>query len=292
MSGMPLARQPSLAFLPSPSRAAWQFGPFSVRAQALAIVAGILVAIVIAEVRYRKAGGPRGVIADVAAWAVPAALILAAIGALTAQTRAQPWLAVHTAMAILGFPGGVALGTFAAWLAVRKMRGPGGRRVRFGPVLAAAAPAIAFGLAIAQVGAWAAQQGFGRPSAVPWAVVIDPVHRPTGYENFATFAPIFLYQALWDVAAGVAIIIAARRLSLSGDRVFALGAIGYSLGGFGLFWLGIGHLPIILGLRAGELGDVLVFFGALLYLVRSRRTRSRTSQASHKAALERDSPVM
>jgi len=286
MSGMPLA------FLPSPARAAWQLGPFSVRAQALAIVAGIVVAIVIAELRYRKAGGTGGVIMDIAAWAVPAGLIPAAVGAVTAQTRVQPWAAVHTAEAIGGFPAAVAFGMLAAWLAARKMRGPRGRRVKFGQLLAAAAPAIAFGLAVAQAGAWAAQQGFGRPSAVPWAVVIDPEHRPTGYENFATFAPIFLYQALWDITAGIALIIAARRLSLAGDRVFALGAIGYSVGGFGLFWLGIGHLPIILGLRAGELGDVLVFLGAVVYLVRTHRTRTRPLQAAHKSALERDSPVM
>ena len=286
MSGMPLA------FLPSPSRAAWQLGPFSVRAQALAIVAGILVAILVTDLRYRRAGGPRGVIPDIAAWAVPAGLIPAAVAALTDQARTQPWVAVHTAEAIGGFPAAVALGVLAAWLAARKMRNPHHRKVKFGPVLAAAAPAIGFGLAIAQVGAWAAEQGFGRPSAVPWAVVIDPEHRPTGYENFATFAPIFLYQALWDVTAGIAIIVVVGRLALTGDRVFAIGAIAYAVGGFGLFWLGIGHLPIILGLRAGELGDVLVFVGALLYLVRTRRTRTRPLQAAHKPALERDSPVM
>lgn len=286
MSGMPLA------FLPSPSRAAWQLGPFSVRAQALAIVAGILVAIVIAEFRYTKAGGSRGTITDIAAWAIPAGLIPAVIGALTSQTKVQPWTTVHTIEAIGGFPAAVGFGLLAAWLAARKMREPRGRRVKFGRVLAAAAPAIAFGFAVAQAGAWAAQQGFGRPSAVPWAVVIDPEHRPTGYENFATFAPVFLYQAMWDVAAGIAIIIAARRLSLTGDRVFAIGAIAYAVGGFGLYWLGIGHLPIILGLHAGELGDVLVFVGAFVYLVRTRRTRTRTLQAAHKAALERDSPVM
>jgi prolipoprotein diacylglyceryltransferase len=286
MSGMPLA------FLPSPSRAAWQFGPVSVRAQALAIVAGILVAILITDRRYRKAGGPRGVIPDIAAWAVPAGLIPAAVAVLTDQARTQPWVAVHTAEAIGGFPAAVALGVLAAWLAARKMRNPHRRRVKFGPVLAAAAPAIAFGLAIAQVGAWAAEQGFGRPSAAPWAVVIDPEHRPTGYENFATFAPVFLYQGLWDVAAGIAIIVAVKRLALTGDRVFALGVIAYAVGGFGLFWLGIGHLPVILGLRAGELGDVLVFAGALVYLMRARRTRTRPLQAAHKPALERDSPVM
>jgi len=288
MSGMP----PALAFLPSPSRAAWQVGPFSLRAQALAIVAGILVAIVIADYRYRKAGGPRGVVADIAAWAVPAGLIPAAIGALTAQTKTQPWEAVHAADAILGFPGAVALGTLAAWLATKKIRAPRHRRIRLGPVLAAVAPAIGFGLAIAQIGAWAAEQGFGRPSGVPWAVVIDPANRPTGYENYATFSPVFLYQAIWDVTAGIAIIVIAARASLPGDRVFALGAIAYAVAGFGLFWLGIGHLPIILGLRAGELGDAMVLVGGFAYLVRTRRSRTRPLQAAHKTALERDSPVV
>ncbi|HVT67772.1 MAG TPA: prolipoprotein diacylglyceryl transferase, partial [Trebonia sp.] len=65
----------SLALLPSPARDVWHLGPVPVRAQALAVVAGILVAIVVAELRYRRAGGAPGLIADVAAWAVPAALV-------------------------------------------------------------------------------------------------------------------------------------------------------------------------------------------------------------------------
>jgi prolipoprotein diacylglyceryltransferase len=127
---------------------------------------------------------------------------------------------------------------------------------------------------------------------VPWAVAISAAHRPQGYENFATFTPIFLYQAIWDVTAGIAVILVARRLGLRGDRVFALGAIAYAAGGFALFWLGIGHLPIILGLRAGELGDAVVLVGAVAYLVRTHRTRTRSIQSPHKPTLERDSPVM
>jgi prolipoprotein diacylglyceryltransferase len=289
---MPLDHSGYLAYLPSPARDAWQLGPVPLRAQQLAIVAGIVVALVIADYRYRRAGGPQGVLADIAAWAVPAGLIPAAIAELTAQARTQPWQAVHTAEAIVGFPGAVALGLLAAWFAGQRVRGPQRRRVKFGPVLAAVAPAIAFGYAVAQVGAWAAQQGFGRPSSLPWAVAIAPVHRPPGFENFPTFTPIFLYQAIWDVMAGIAIVLIAKRWSMSGDRVFALGAIGYAIGGFGLFWLGIGHLPIILGLRAGELGDALVLVGAVVYLVRTRRTRTKPLQTAHKPALERDSTVM
>jgi prolipoprotein diacylglyceryltransferase len=281
-----------LAFLPSPARAAWHLGPLAFRAQTLAIVAGIIVAVVVADRLYRQAGGPQGVIADVAAWAVPAGLIPAAVGVLTAGAHRQPWEAVHQAEAIAGLPGAVALGLLAVWAACRRPASPPWRPVRLGPVLAAAAPAVAFGNAVAQAGDWFAQQGFGHPSSLPWAVAISPVHRPPGYENFATFAPVFLYQALWDVLAGIAVAVAARRLALTGDRVFAIGAAAYSAGGFALFWLGIGHLPIIWGLRAGELGDAAVLVGSVAYLARTRRTRTKSVQAAHKAALERDAPVM
>jgi len=71
-----------LAYLPSPPRSVWHLGPLSLRAQALCVLAGILLALWIADRRYRAAGGQPGVIADVAAWAIPAGLIPAAAGAL------------------------------------------------------------------------------------------------------------------------------------------------------------------------------------------------------------------
>ena len=326
-----------LASIPSPPHAGVHLGPVTLRWQALAIVAGILLAIWLADRRYRAAGGPRGAMIDVAAWAVPAGLIPAAIGALTAQAHGG-WQPVRTWDAVLGFPGALALGILGAWLACRRLRPgqpqktpgtppaaqatasvgagateaarpvvtiapvitaapiatlvKGGRRLRFGPVAGAAAPAIAFGLAVAALGNWFSQQDFGHPSSLPWAVAIAPAHRPAGYENFATFQPLFLYQALWAAAAGVGVALATGRLSLRGDRALALYAAAYAAGGFALFWLGIGHLPVVFGLRAGELGDAAVLVGAAVYLVRTRPTRNKAYQPAHKSALESDSPVM
>ena len=94
-----------LASIPSPARAIWHWGPVPLRAQELTIVAGVIVAIVVADRRYRNAGGPRGVITDVAAWAVPAGLILAAVGELASRAHGVPWPATRTADSILGFPG-------------------------------------------------------------------------------------------------------------------------------------------------------------------------------------------
>ena len=321
-----------LASIPSPPHAGVHLGAVTLRWQALVIAAGILLAIWLAGRRYRKSGGPRGAIIDVAAWAVPAGLIPAAIGALTAQAHGG-WQTVRTWDAVLGFPGVLALGILGAWLACRHKRtgqpekppaapaapqadtkeparpvvtiapvitaAPiatlvkgGGRRLRFGPVAAAVAPAIALGQAVVLLGNWFSQQGFGHPSSLPWAVAIAPAHRPAGYENFATFQPVFLYEALWAAAAGVAVAVATRRLSLRGDRALALYAAAYAAGGFALFWLGIGHLPVVFGLRAGELGDAAVLVGAAIYLVRTRPTRTKAYQPAHRSTLESDSPVM
>src|ERR1700727_3443752 len=128
------------ADIPSPARSSWHWGPVPLRSQELAIVAGIVVAIVVADRRYRNAGGPRGVITDVAAWAVPAGLILAAVGEIAVRAHGVPWPATRTADSILGFPGAVPLGTLPAWCACQRVRSPD--RVKFAPVLAAAAPAI------------------------------------------------------------------------------------------------------------------------------------------------------
>jgi prolipoprotein diacylglyceryltransferase len=311
----------SLAYIPSPPRSVWHLGPLSLRAQALCVLAGILLALWIADRRYRAAGGQPGVIADVAAWAIPAGLIPAAVGALLTQAHGGGWQAVRTWDAILGFPGAVAFGTLAAWFACRRLSAGGGPRrppgvprgaglrhppraprfppparhprIRLGPVAGAAAPAIAFGQAVAAAGDWFAQQGYGHPSSLWWAVAISPAHRPSGYENFATFQPIFLYQALWSVVTGVTVAWAAHRFALPGERVFALWAAAYAVGGFTLFWLGIGHLPVVLGLRAGELGDAAVLIGATVYLARTRRMpTTKPFQSAQKPALESDSPVM
>jgi prolipoprotein diacylglyceryltransferase len=282
----------ALAYIPSPAHAVWHLGPVPVRSQALFAVAGIILAIVVAERRYRAAGGTPGVITDVAAWAVPAGLIPAALGALLAPLHGETWQAVRSWDEALGYPGAAALGTLAAWIGCRRMGRPGRKPLRFAPVAGAIAPALAFGHAVSDIGSWMAQEGYGQPSTLWWAVEISPAHRPSGDENFATFQPLFLYGALWDVIAGFTVIYLSRRLALAGDRVFALQAAAYSAGGFALFWLGIGHLPLVLGFRAGELGDVVVLAGAVTYLARTRRRRTEPIQNAQKSPLERDAPLM
>ena len=282
-----------LASIPSPGHAAWHLGPLPVRAYALCVIAGIVVAVAVASRRYRRSGGQEraqpGIVLDVAAWAVPFGLAGAAAHAILLDNRHafgdeyQLWHAVTAGIAALGVPGAVALGALGAWVACRRARVP------LGPVAGAVAPALAFGLAVGSLGNWWTQQFYGPPSTWWWAVRISPTHRVSGYENYATFQPVFLYQSLWDAALGFAVIWAARRFALSGERTFALCAAGYAAGGIGVETLRAGPLPHALGMRYGALGDIAVFALAVLGMYLTRPGRRTPARAQAKRAVVEDS---
>ena len=68
----------------------------------------------------------------------------------------------------------------------------------------AAAPALLVAQSIGRIGNYFNQELFGKPSTLPWALKISPAHRPTGYTQFATFQPSFLYEIIWNLLlAGV-----------------------------------------------------------------------------------------
>ena len=62
-----------LAYIPSPSQGVWHLGPVPLRAYALCIIVGIVAALIIGDRRWAERGGERGVIYDIALWAVPLA---------------------------------------------------------------------------------------------------------------------------------------------------------------------------------------------------------------------------
>ena len=59
----------TLAYIPSPPQGVWELGPFPLRAYAVCIIAGIIVALVLGDRRWEARGGERGVIYDIALWA-------------------------------------------------------------------------------------------------------------------------------------------------------------------------------------------------------------------------------
>ena len=259
----------SVAYIPSPARGVWHLGPIPIRAYALCLVLGVIVAIWIADRRYLAAGGRPGLILDVAAWAVPLGLIGARLDSVATDYRL--YFGRHTDWVTLlkvwdgglGMPGGLLLGFAGAWIACRRAQVP------LAPVAGAAAPGIAVGQAIGSWGNWFSQQIYGRPSGMPWAVQIDPAHRVPGYEAFGSFQPVFLYQCIWDLLIAAGVIWATRRFRLPGGRAFAVYGAAYAVGMFAIETIRIDYAPHIAGLRVNEWLAILAFAGAAWYLYRT-----------------------
>ena len=263
-----------LAFIPSPAQGVWNLGPIPVRAYALLIVVGIIIAVWFGGKRYVARGGRPGTITDIAIWAVPFGIVGGRLYHVVSDNQlyfGPDGKGLAAAFRIwdggLGIWGAVALGALGAWIGARRAG------VALPPVADAIAPAIALAQAIGRLGNYFNQELFGKPTTVPWALEIDPVHRPAGYEQFATFQPTFLYESLWLLGMVVVLLWADKRFRMGHGRVFALYVLLYCIGRFWIEGLRIDDANVLFGLRLNEWTSILVGLGALIYLIVSARLR-------------------
>jgi prolipoprotein diacylglyceryl transferase len=115
--------------------------------------------------------------------------------------------------------------------------------------LDAGAPALLVAHAIGRIGNYVNQELFGGPTNLPWAVEIDPSHRPAGYKQYSTFQPTFFYEAIWDLSLAAFLVWLGRNRDIRPPGLFALYVTGYS--GFRIFeeLLRVDPSHHILGLR-------------------------------------------
>ena len=278
------------ASLPSPSQGVWLLGPIPLRAYALIIIAGIIVAVWLGSRRYVERGGAPGTITDIAIWAVPFGIIGGRLYHVLSDSQlyfGENGAGFVAALRIwdggLGIWGAVSLGAVGAWIGARRAH------VALPPVGDAIAPAIALAQAIGRWGNWFNQELFGAPTTLPWGLEIDIVHRPGGYEAFETFHPTFLYESLWMVGVAVVLIWADRRFTMGHGRVFALYVLLYCAGRLWIESLRIDSANTILGLRLNIWTSILVGLGALAYLVISSRLRPGRENLE-RPAVEPDEP--
>jgi len=237
------------------------------------VVAGVAVGLWIADRRYRRIGGRDGTVLEIATLAVPAGLVGARLySVLTNYSlylgHGRSWVGILRIWdGGLGLPGAMAGAALAAWIYSRRAG------IALGPVAGAAAPALAFAQAIGCWGGWFSQNLYGWPAALPWAVEISPARRASGYESYATFQPVFLYESLWAIGLGVLLIYASRRLLLTGGRIFAVYAALYAIGRLGAEALRIVGPAYLFGFRVNQVMMIGVLVAALAYLQVSRARR-------------------
>lgn len=263
-----------VASIPSPPAAVWNVGPIPLRAYALLIILGIVVAVWLGNRRYVARGGAPGTITDIAIWAVPFGIVGGRLYHVITDNQiyfGPGGSGIVGALRIwdggLGIWGAVTLGAVGAWIAARR------KGLLLPPIGDAIAPGIALAQAIGRFGNWFNQELFGAPTNLPWALEIAPEHRPAGYEAFATFHPTFLYEALWLVGVALVVIWADRRFELGHGRAFALYVLLYCVGRLWIELLRVDSANTIAGLRINVWTSLLVALGAAVYLFVSARLR-------------------
>ncbi|MGZ4444812.1 MAG: prolipoprotein diacylglyceryl transferase [Nocardioidaceae bacterium] len=266
----------TLAFIPSPGQGVWHLGPLPIRAYALCIILGVVVAILVGERRWVARGGIRGQVSDIAIWAVPFGLVGGRLyhvitdNDLYGGPGRNPVAALYVWQGGLGIWGAIALGAVGAYIGCRRMG------IRFRPLLDALAPGVVLAQAIGRFGNYFNQELFGRPTTLPWGLKIDAAHRadlPLKYQHFTTFHPTFLYESIWDVGVAVLVIWADRRFRLGYGRAFALYVMAYTVGRAWIEYLRIDPVEAndVFGLRLNDWTSLVVFLGALAYFLWSRR---------------------
>jgi prolipoprotein diacylglyceryl transferase len=261
------------ASIPSPSQGVWHLGPVPIRAYAICIIVGVIVAVWMGNRRWIARGGRPGTVADIAVWAVPFGLVGARLYHVVTdyQLYFGPGRDPLRAFAVweggLGIWGGIALGALGAWIGCRR------RGIPLPAMADALAPGIVLAQAIGRLGNWFNQELFGAPTTLPWGLRIDPEHRPAGYEQDATFHPTFLYEGVWNVGVAALVIWADRRFKLGHGRAFALYVAGYTLGRGWVEYLRIDPVNHVAGLRLNVWTSIALFVAAVLYIAISAKLR-------------------
>jgi len=258
-------------------------GPLPIRAYALCILLGAVTAVILAERRWVAKGGDKGVIADMAAIAVPAGLIGARIYHVITSPDVyldDPLEALYIWHGGLGIWGGIAGGALGAWLTLRR------KGISFLAVADVCAPFLPVAQAIGRLGNYFNQELYGKPTDLPWALEIDGAHSPDGLPG--TFHPTFLYELLWNLGVAGLVLWADNRWKLGKGRALALYVAAYCVGRGWIEALRIDEANQFFGIRLNVYVSVVLFVAAVTYLVVRRKAGPDRIGSAHDGGAEVD----
>lgn len=280
-----------LATIPSPDRGVWYLGPLPIRAYALCIIAGIIVAIWWGERRWVERGGIKGEVTDIAVWAVPFGLVGGRLYHVITDNQKyfgpgkNPLAALEIWNGGLGIWGAIALGAVGAWIGCRR------KGIPLPAMADALAPGIVVAQAIGRLGNYFNQELYGGDTTLPWGLEIYRRVTPEGREDalagvavdhtpIQVVHPTFLYELLWNLGVALLIVWADRRFRLGHGRVFALYVAGYTAGRFWIELMRTDEATLIFGTRVNVFVSALVFLGAVAYFIIARSRGEREDVAA------------
>ena len=254
----------------SPASNGFSIGPFFFHAYGIAYVFAVAAAIYISRRRWGRVGGDPELCYEIAMWAFPAGLIGGRIyfDITTPSQIPDHWWGIFAIwQGGLGIWGGIAGGVgVGLWVAHRRLG-----RDDLLRLMDAVAPGLLVAQAIGRIGNYFNQELFGAPSSLPWAIKIDPSHRPPGYAHVPTFEPTFLYELIWNLVLASFLVWLGSRRRIRAPGLFALYVAGYS--GFRIFeeTQRIDYSNHVLGLRLNFFVALILCLIGLLWFVALQR---------------------
>jgi prolipoprotein diacylglyceryl transferase len=265
---------------PTPTVSALEIGPLTIHFYALCIITGIAVAIRLGDKRFKaRATQGESVVAEVAITAVPVGIIGGRIYHVLSSPAAyfgqngQPIDAFKIWEGGLGIWGALSIGLFGAFLRYRTLQ----KKLdlpSFSVFVDALAPGILFAQAIGRFGNWFNGELFGRPLDAWWSLQVPVAYRPSGYAQFESFHPTFLYETIWCSLVAVALIYFGK--ALKPGQVFAAYVFAYCFGRLFIELIRIDAANTIAGLRINVWVSLVVGLLSLAYFVRASKERPKS----------------
>lgn len=253
-----------------------QIGPLFVHFYGIILMLGALAATWLATREAKRRGINPDMPWDMLPWLLIAGILGARIwhiltppASMVVQGYTTLYYLTHPldALAIwrggLGIPGAVMGGALAMWIYCRV------KKVSFGMLVDIAAPGLALAQAIGRWGNFVNQELYGRPSTLPWALYVDPNRRLPGYENIATYHPLFFYEFIWNLLNMALLLWLGRRFkdTLKTGDLFLVYLIFYPVGRFFLEFLRLDPSPVgLLNINQALMAGIALSASVWLFL--------------------------
>lgn len=268
--------------------------PLEIRFYALAILAGIIAAVIVTGRRLTARGVEPGLVLDITLFAVPLGIVGARVFHVLTHPSDYFGPDKDLIKTLYIWEGGIAIfggligGAIGVYIACR-ITG-----LRFWTFADALAPGLLLAQAFGRLGNWFNNELYGWPTDLPWGLDIPEPNPalPIGLPDDTLFHPTFLYEIIWNLIGVFVLLYLERKWSLGRKAIGALsvpvlipGRITLQWGkmlALYLIWYGIGRSvwetiridpsELFLGIRTNVWASLFaIAVGIAILVIQSRR---------------------